>query len=163
MAQVAGRGGGFGYKQAVRNLADGSLYRVRVDFRWSDARRQAASQRRARSSRDLPPARRAAQPPRRIRGRKHTPAQASDRYAIRVTNFGDAPAQGCPSRLSVDGEVAASGTFGALAAKSSVTLTLRGPECKHFVKAQVDPDSADRGVRTRADNVALRSLCRLGS
>ncbi len=153
--------GAFGYKQAVRNLADGALYRVRVDFRWLDADRKVLAKAKRKSS-TCP--HRDALPNLRVRfvGVYHTPAAASDRYAIRVTNLGDASAQGVLTRLSVDGEVAASGTFGALAAKSSVKLTLRGPECKDFVQAQVDPDSLiAESVET--DNSQLRACSALRS
>ena len=93
----------------------------------------------------------------------HTPAPDTDRYAIRVSNFGDAPAQGVLARLSVDGAVAASGTFGALSAKSSVRLVLRAPQCQDFVQAQVDPDSLiAESVETDNSQIrvcsALRSL-----
>ena len=67
------------------------------------------------------------------------------------------------ARLSVDGAVAASGTFGALSAKSSVRLVLRGPQCQDFVQAQVDPDSLiAESVETDNSQIrvcsALRSL-----
>jgi hypothetical protein len=153
--------GAFGYKQAVRNLADGALYRVRVDFRWLDGDGKVLAKAQRKSS-TCPE--RDALPNLRVKfvGVYHTPAAASDRYAIRVTNFGDASAQGVLTRLSVDGEVAASGTFGALAAKSSVKITLRGPECKDFVQAQVDPDSLiAESVET--DNSQLRACSALRS
>ena len=115
----------FGYKQAVRNLAEGSLYRVQVDFRWYDADRKLQWQARRKSATcpelDALPNLRVKLP-----GVYHTPAPATDRYAIRVTNFGAAEAQGVLARLSVDGTVAASGTFGALSAKSSVKLSCAG-------------------------------------
>ncbi len=77
----------------------------------------------------------------------HTPAPDTDRYAIRVSNFGAAEAQGVLARLSVDGTVAASGTFGSLAAKSSVKLVLRGPECQDFVAGAGGSGQPDRRVR----------------
>ncbi len=153
--------GGFGYKQAVRNLADGALYRVRVDFRWLDGNGKLLAQARRKSAtcpeRDVLPNLRV-----KFVGVYHTSAPATDRYAIRVTNFGGASAQGVLTRLSVDGEVAASGTFGALAAKSSVKLVLRGPECQDFVQAHVDPDSLiAESVET--DNGQLRACSALRS
>ncbi len=151
----------FGYKQAVRNLAEGSLYRVQVDFRWylADHKLQGKTRRKSATCPELD-----VLPNLRVKllGVYHTPAPDTDRYALRVTNFGAAEAQGVLARLSVDGTVAASGTFGALSAKSSVKLILRGPECQDFVQAQVDPDSLiAESVET--DNSQLRVCSALRS
>jgi hypothetical protein len=151
----------FGYKQAVRNLADGSLYRVQVDFRWYLADHKLQGKVRRKSATCPEPD---ALPNLRVKmlGVYHTPAPDTDRYAIRVSNLGAAEAQGVLARLSVDGSVAASGTFGALSAKSSVKLVLRGPECRDFVQVQVDPDSLiAESVET--DNGQLRVCSALRS
>ena len=60
--------GGFGYKQAVRNLDEGSLYRVRVDYRWYDEDGE-VDRAGAQALRDLPEPDRAAEPARAHRGR----------------------------------------------------------------------------------------------
>ena len=52
---------GFGYKQTVRNLAEGSVYSMRVDYRWYDEDGQVVKPG-AQALRELPEPGRAAQP-----------------------------------------------------------------------------------------------------
>ena len=94
--------GAFGYKQAVRNLVKGSLYRVRVDYRWYDEDGEVIARTRKRSA-SCP--NETALPNLRVRiaGVRKTPALDTDRYFVKVMNVGRAPAEGVPVRLSVDG------------------------------------------------------------
>ena len=135
--------GAFGYKQVVRNLAEGSLYRVR----WTTAGTTRTAQligQDAQALRHLPRAQTRSRTCGCASWASATRAAAdTDRYCLQVTNFGAAAAaEGVPVRLSVDGAVAASGTVGALLCRRARgrELILRAPECENFVQAQVDPD-----------------------
>ena len=96
VAQVAARGGG------VRLQAGGAQpgrRRRSTACGWTSAGSTATARSLAQGAEEvghLPPARRAPQPPGEVRGRLPHARTASDRYAIRVTNFGDASARACP-------------------------------------------------------------------
>ena len=122
--------GAFGYKQAVRNLVQGSLYRVRVDYRWYDEDGEVIARTRKRSA-SCP--NETALPNLRVRitGVRKTAAAATDRYYVKVTNVGRAPAEGVPVRLSVDGVAAGTATVPVIYAKGWKTVTMRAPECEH--------------------------------
>ena len=96
--------GTFAYRQAVRGLESGSLYRAEVDFRWYDAEGTVVGTARAPLAR-LPPVRRAAQLTATPVGTKSLRQDGVVRYLVLVTNEGIAPATGVPVRLSVDGDV----------------------------------------------------------
>ena len=87
--------GAFGYKQAVRNLEKGSLYRVRVDYRWYDEDGEVIGAH-AQALRELPRRDRAPNLRVRIAGVRKTPAAATDRYYLKVMNVGRASAEGVP-------------------------------------------------------------------
>ncbi|HEU0023675.1 MAG TPA: CARDB domain-containing protein [Thermoleophilaceae bacterium] len=133
--------GAFGYRQVVRGLEKGAVYRVRVDYRWFDEDGAIVSRARRRSS-TCPNA--WALPNLRVRvtGVRRTQNSDSDRYFMKVTNFGRAPAEGVLVRLSVDGIVAGTVTVPTLYARTGKSVSLRGPECASWVQAQVDPDGA---------------------
>jgi CARDB len=130
---------GFGYKQAVRNLAEGSVYRVKVDYRWYDEDGEVLARARRRSPTCPDPA---ALPNLRVRivGYRATSSVDTDRYYLKVTNDGSAPAEGVPVRLSVDGTAAGTVTVPNIYAKASKLVTIRAPECGSSVGAEVDPD-----------------------
>ena len=129
----------FGYKQAIRNLVTGSLYRVRVDYRWYDEDGEVIARTRKRSA-SCP--KENALPNLRVRvtGVRKTPAAATDRYYVKVMNVGRAAAEGVPVALSVDGVRAATAMVPVIYAKGWKTVTVRGPECETWVGAEVDPD-----------------------
>lgn len=131
--------GTFGYRQIVRNLDDRGIYRARVDYRWYSADGELVSRAHKRSA-TCP--KRNKLPNLRVRlvGIRHTSAAATDRYRVRVTNAGLAPANDAVVQLSVDGVVGGTATTGMLYAGAWKLLTLRGPECGSSVQAQVDPD-----------------------
>ena len=129
----------FGYKQVVRNLVKGSVYRVRVDFRWYDEEGEVVARKR-RGSASCP--NQSALPNLRVRvaGVRKTPAADTDRYFLKVVNSGRATAEGVPVKLSVDGIAAGTVTVPLIYAKASKIVSMRGPECESWVDAVVDPD-----------------------
>ena len=131
--------GAFGYKQAVRNLVKGSVYRVRVDYRWYDEEGEVLARKR-KSSASCP--NETALPNLRVRvaGVRKTPSVDTDRYFVKVMNVGRAPAAGVAVRLAVDGIASGTVTVPQLYPKASKTVTIRAPECESWVDAKIDPD-----------------------
>jgi hypothetical protein len=131
--------GAFGYRQIVQNLSRGAVYRVRVDYRWY-ARGGKLLARARRRSPACP--RHTALPNLRVRllSARDTSVDGVDRYAVRVLNVGQAPAVDPLVRLSVDGVAGASVSARTLAPAAAATVWLRGPECRNWLLAQVDPD-----------------------
>jgi CARDB len=131
--------GAFAYKQAVRGLESGSLYRAEVDFRWYDAEGSLlqAVRRRSPACRqyDVLPNLTATPV-----GTKAMRQQGVVSYRVLVTNEGIAPATGVPVRLSVDGDVIDTITVPALLPAERRVLTIQGPACTRSVKAEADPD-----------------------
>jgi len=131
--------GAFAYKQAVRGLEAGSLYRAQVDFRWFDAEGNVIQTDRRRSAPcrqfDLLPNLTA----------KLIAARATDdegvlRYRVLVTNEGVAPATGVPVRLTVDGAVVDTVVLSAVLPAERRVLGIQGPACSASVRAEADPD-----------------------
>ena len=133
--------GAFGYKQIVRKLKKGAVYRVRVDYRWYDEHGAVVSRAHRRSA-TCP--NQASLPNLRVRitGARHTQSTDTDRYWLKVTNVGRASAESVPVRFSVDGVVAGTMTAPTLYAGASRLITIRAPDCENWVQAQVDPDGA---------------------
>ena len=129
----------FGYRQIVRNLAKGSVYAMRVDFRWWDGEGDVVKRSRKRSATCPGPD---ALPNLRVRvtGVKKTAAEDSDRYFVKVMNLGSAPAANVPVALTVDGAPGGSATVPLLYAKSSRVVSIRAPECEGYTEAEADPD-----------------------
>ena len=153
--------GAFGYKQAVRNLGAGSVYRVRVDYRWYDEEGEVIVRTRRRST-SCP--NEAALPNLRVRiaGVRNTPSVDTDRYYLKVLNVGHAPAEGVPVRLSVDGVAAGTVTVPVIYAKASKIVTMRAPECETWVDAAVDPDGliAESWEQDNGHQLACQDLVR---
>jgi hypothetical protein len=131
--------GSFGYKQIVRNLAGGSVYSMRVDYRWYDEDGKVVKRARKRSSSCPHPT---ALPNLRVRivGVRHTADEDTDRYYVKVMNFGQAPAENVPVTLSVDGVLGGSATVPLLYSKGSKVVSIRAPECEDYLEAAADPD-----------------------
>ena len=129
----------FGYKQIVRNLAEGSVYSMRVDYRWYDEEAQVVKRARKRSASCPNPG---ALPNLRVRivGVKNTAAEDSDRYFVKVMNVGQALAENVPVSLSVNGVLGGSTTVPLLYSKGSRVVSIRAPECEVYVEAAADPD-----------------------
>jgi hypothetical protein len=131
--------GAFAYKQVVRGLETGSLYRAQVDFRWYDADGNVIETDRRRSA----PCRQfdvlpnlAATPI----GTRRTADSGVLRYRVLVTNEGIAPATGVPVRLTVDGSVVDTVVLTSLGPAERRVIGIQGPACLATVKAEADPD-----------------------
>jgi uncharacterized repeat protein (TIGR01451 family) len=131
--------GTFAYRQAVRGLEAGSLYRAEVDFRWYDAEGSLIQTARRRSPAcrqfDVLPNLTATPV-----SSKAVDQQGVVRYRVLVTNEGIAPATGVPVRLTVDGDVVDTVTVAELQPAERRVLTIPGPACTRAVKAEADPD-----------------------
>jgi hypothetical protein len=129
----------FAYKQAVRGLEAGSIYKAEVDFRWYDAAHKLIQTARRRSPAcrqfDVLPNLTA-----RPVGVKSVQQDGVTRYRVLVTNEGIAPATGVPVRLTVDGDVVDTVTVPALLPAERRLLTILGPTCTRSVEAEADPD-----------------------
>jgi len=129
----------FAYKQAVRGLETGSLYRAEVDFRWYDesgnviltARRRSAACRQFDALPNL-----TATPV----GTKSLHLQGVVGYRVLATNEGIAAATGVPVRLTVDGDVVDTVTVTSLMPAERRVLLIPGPACTRSVEAEADPD-----------------------
>jgi CARDB len=131
--------GTFAYKQAVRGLESGSLYRAAVDFRWYDAEDNLlqTTRRRSQACRQFDVLPNLTATP---IAAKTLRQQGVIGYRVLVTNEGIAAATGVPVRLSVDGDVVDTVTVPALAPAERRVLTIQGPACTRSVKAEADPD-----------------------
>lgn len=145
----------FGYRQRVRGLADGSLYRMQVDYRWYDEDgevvRKARRRSRACSQTGPLPNLRA-----RIVEALPTAVEGVSRYRVRVANRGSAAADGVDVRLSVDGADVNTRTIDTLAPGAFTFLTFRGPACVAGAQAVVDPSNAVRET-AEGDNAQSRT------
>jgi CARDB len=133
----------FGYRQRVRGLAEDAIYRARVDFRWHDAdgRVVLRAQRRSRpcsQAGPLPNLRA------RLAGSGPTATPGVSRYAVRVSNWGDAPAEQVGVGLAVDGSAVDTQTVSQLEPGQSRLLEFRGPRCQTSVRTTADPAAAVR-------------------
>jgi hypothetical protein len=131
--------GTFAYKQAVKGLEAGSLYRAQVDFRWYDADGNVLLKMRRRSPAcrqfDVLPNLTATPV-----AEKALRQSGVVRYRVLVTNEGIAMATGIPVRLTVDGDVVDTVTVDKLAPAGRVVIGISGPKCTQSVKAEADPD-----------------------
>ena len=131
--------GTFAYKQAVKGLEAGSLYRAQVDFRWYDDQGSLVQTLRRRSPAcrqfDVLPNLEATPI-----ASKSLRRQGVVRYRILVTNEGIATATDVPVRLTVDGDVIDTVTVPELAPAGRTVVGIQGPQCTQSVKAEVDPD-----------------------
>jgi hypothetical protein len=131
--------GAFAYRQGVRRLEAGSLYRAEVRFRWYDAKGRliGATRRRSRPCRqfDALPNLTAAPVAKRPGGQLGVL-----RYRVLVTNEGIAAATGVPVRLTVDGAAVDTVIVPSLAPAERRVLSIQGPACRSSVEAVADPN-----------------------
>jgi CARDB len=129
----------FAYKQAVKGLEAGSLYRAQVDYRWYDGDGNLVQTTRRRSPLcrqfDVLP-NLAATPV----ASKSLRQSGVTRYRVLVTNDGIATATGIPVRLTVDGDVVDTVTVAQLDPAERLVIAIQGPQCTKSVKAEADPD-----------------------
>jgi len=146
--------GGFGYRQRVRGLADGSLYRMQVDFRWynEDGDVIKHARRRSRTCSQAGPL-----PNLRVKivDSAPTPLDGVRRYHVRVANRGAAEAQGFDVGFQVDGAAVDSKTIDLLGPQETQLLTFRGPACASGVQATADPSGVVRETSEQDNAQAL--------
>jgi hypothetical protein len=131
--------GTFGYRQTVRGLQPGSVYRMQVDYRWIDSEGELLGRARRRSA----PCRQFADLPN-LTARLVDAGRSGEagvlRYRVRLANTGVAVASAPAVRLSVDGAVVDTLTLASLAPFERRLLTFHGPECRGSVTVAADPD-----------------------
>lgn len=136
--------GAFAYRQKVKALADGSSYRVVVNYRWQGARGAVlkTAKRRSRACHQngpLPNLR-----VQRIGGKPVAGSPGRTRYAVTVFNAGTAASPAAGVELAVDGTAAGRSTVPALAVGQITRVFIEGPKCSSGVGAQVDPEGLVR-------------------
>jgi hypothetical protein len=145
---------GFGYRQRVRGLPEGWLYRMQVDFRWHDEHKDVIrrARRRSRTCSQVDPL-----PNLRVKIMDSAPTQIAgvSRYHVRVANGGAAAAEMVDVALDVDGAAVDTKTVALLEAHHAEWVTFRGPTCESDVIATVDPDGT---VREAAEDDNVQSL-----
>jgi hypothetical protein len=129
----------YGYSQEVRGLHDGSVYRMRVRYRWydSDNQLQRSTRRTSRKCRMFVP-----QPNLRVHAVQLRAGSPLWRYSALVKNAGQAEATNVAVQLRVDGDVVDTETIASLAPGESSLRTLEGPRCTNRYTFRVDPADA---------------------
>lgn len=147
----------FRYKQRVRGLHQGAVYRAVVQYRWlgADGEPFLKARRRSRvcSQGD-------ALPNLRVASVDTEPGEVENTavYKAKVVNHGDAVAHDVGVLLRVDGEVVdESEVIDALEPGEERTLSFNGPVCRQRMRVVVDPKEAIAESR-ELDNV-LASTC----
>jgi hypothetical protein len=129
----------FGYRQTLRGLQPGGVYRAKVSFRWYSAtgellERARRTSRACRQFDEVPNLTST------VTGFGPTKVPGVVRYLMRVANTGVAPAVEFDARLSVDGGVVDTVTFASLEPGESREVAVMGPECTSSVSSIADPD-----------------------
>ena len=140
----------FGWRQVVRGLREGSLYRAQVDFRWyseagtllAKARRRSAACRQYEALPNLSA---------RVVGMRSTRTPGVRRYLVNVANRGPVEVASAPVRLSVDGAVVDTVNVPALLPGEVRRIAFRAPPCSDSVVARADPMGVV-GESSEADN-----------
>jgi hypothetical protein len=130
--------GAFGYRQTVRGLQQGGVYRGRVSFRWYSAEGELIE----RARRTTGPCRQFEDVPNltsELVGAESTKVRGVLRYVLAVANVGDADAAAVDVRFSVDGSVVNTVTLATLAAGERREVAVRGPHCASSVASLADP------------------------
>jgi CARDB len=131
--------GAFGYRQTVRGLQPGGVYRARVSFRWySDSgelvERTRLTSRACRQFDEVPNLTSA------VLGFQPTKVPGVVRYEMRVSNEGAAAAEDVQARLTVDGSVVDTVTVASLEPGRRQDVAVLGPACRSSVSSMADPD-----------------------
>jgi hypothetical protein len=129
----------FGYRQTIRGLQPGGVYRAKVSFRWYSAtgellERTRRTSRVCRQFDDMPNLTST------VIGSDPTKVPGVVRYLMRVANTGAAPALDFGARLSVDGSVVDTVTIPSLEPGDSREVPVLGPECTGSISSIADPD-----------------------
>jgi hypothetical protein len=131
--------GAFGYRQTVRNLQPGGVYRAQVSFRWYSPDGELIERTRRTSSAcrqydDVPNLTSA------VLGFEPTKVPGIVRYEMRISNDGSATAEDVEAQLSVDGAVVDTVTIDSLERDDSREVAVLGPACTRSVSSMADPD-----------------------
>jgi CARDB len=128
----------YGIRQRVRNLVEGSAYRMRVQFRWYDAEGKVIQHSRRRSGfcRQFGP-----RPNLKVTllQAERTDVPKVLRYFVHVTNVGRAGAHDAGVTLAVDGREVNTKAVALLRRAETRTVTFQGPACTGRVDARADP------------------------
>jgi CARDB len=129
----------FGYRQTVRGLQPGGVYRAKVSFRWYSAtgellERTRRTSRACRQFDEMPNLTST------VIGSDPTKVPGVVRYLMRVANTGAAPALDFGARLSVDGSVVDTVMIPSLEPGDSREVAVLGPECTSSISSIADPD-----------------------
>jgi hypothetical protein len=144
----------YGYSQEVRGLQNGSVYRMRVRYRWYDKDNQLQRS-----------ARRTSRPCRMFVALANLHPRLVDtrglgggvwRYRVRVFNTGEAAADDIPVQLSVDGAIVETKTVSHLGPGESIRLAFDDTACTNRYSFRVDPDGT-LPESNEADNRASAS------
>jgi CARDB len=131
--------GAFGYRQAVRGLQPGGVYRAAVSFRWYSADGELLE----RTRRTTPACRQFDAVPNlvsKVVRAEPTKVPGVMRYVLQAANAGAAAATDVDVRLSVDGSVVDTVTLAELEAGERREVAVLGPECSAWVSSLADPD-----------------------
>jgi hypothetical protein len=129
----------FGYRQTVRGLQPGGVYRAKVSFRWYSSE----GERIERTRRTSPACRQYVGVPNltsAVTGVAPAKVAGVARYEMRVSNEGAAPAEDVEARLTVDGSVVDTVTIASLEPGMSRDVAVLGPACKSSAASMADPD-----------------------
>ena len=148
--------GAFGYRQTVRGLQPGGVYRARVSFRWYSAtgelvERTRRTSRACRQFDEVPNLTSA------VAGYEPTKVPGVLRYLMQVANTGVAPAVDVDARLSVDGHVVDTVTIASLEPGELREVAVLGPACTSSIESIADPDGVI--VESSEDDNAHTSNC----
>jgi hypothetical protein len=129
----------FGYRQTIRGLQPGGVYRAKVSFRWYSAtgellERTRRTSRACRQFDEMPNLTST------VIASDPTKVPGVVRYLMRVANTGAAPALDFGARLSVDGSVVDTVTIPSLEPGDSREVAVLGPECTSSISSIADPD-----------------------
>jgi CARDB len=144
----------FGYRQKVRGLDRGAVYRARVDFRWHDADGELVrrAQRRSGPCSQLGPLPNLRA---RILRSEDTTTPGVFRYTVRASNAGNSAAHHVAVGLEVDGSAVDTKSVPLLQPGRAETLEFRGPGCETSVRAVADPEN---GVRESSEHDNAHTL-----
>jgi CARDB len=129
----------FGYRQTIRGLQPGGVYRVKVSFRWYTEDGELVE----RTRRTSRPCRQFDEVPNltsQVIGSAPAKVPGVVRYVMRIANTGVAPAVDFDARLSVDEGVVDTVTIASLDPGASRDVAVLGPECTTSVSSLADPD-----------------------
>jgi hypothetical protein len=129
----------FRYKQRVRGLRHGAVYRAVVHYRWLDADGELLQTARRRSETC---SQGGALPNLRVASVVTRPGEVEDTaiYKVKIVNQGDSPAQNVGVLLRVDGEVVDEAeVIDKLDPNEERTVTFHGPVCRRRMRVVVDP------------------------